>query len=394
MPSLRSLSESGQRLIPVQYERNDKMKRDDNGQKRIAFLDWLRFAACFMVMAIHACEPFYLGGAAPNTTSIANRWDAIWITVTECICRVCVPLFVITSSYLLFPLKCTTGDFFRRRFTRIVVPFMIWAVAYVLWFGGDLWRLCFNFPDEGGHLWFVPMLLGLYVAMPLLSPWAERVGQKELSGWILLWLITTLFPFVRFLWGNLYGEPPFGAVPYLFGECPWNTFGMFHYVSGFIGYMLIGLWFRKFGPSLSWGRTLSIAIPTWLIGISVIGLPFFFRIPSFPYSAPYSAAVKLEMSIEYNSFGVALATIAAFLVFRKMDFRGWVYEKVVRPVSEASYGMYLIHMAVLLAVFDVAHARFSTPNTILLTAVATFTATAVVAVCVRKIPVVGRLICG
>ena len=31
-------------------------------KERIVFLDYLRVVACFMVMAIHACEPFYLGG--------------------------------------------------------------------------------------------------------------------------------------------------------------------------------------------------------------------------------------------------------------------------------------------------------------------------------------------
>ena len=29
---------------------------------RVVFLDWLRIIACFMVMAIHAAEPFYRGG--------------------------------------------------------------------------------------------------------------------------------------------------------------------------------------------------------------------------------------------------------------------------------------------------------------------------------------------
>ena len=44
---------------------------------RIPFLDWLRVMACFMVMAIHAAENFYLGGEAPNVTFIASRADAI-----------------------------------------------------------------------------------------------------------------------------------------------------------------------------------------------------------------------------------------------------------------------------------------------------------------------------
>ena len=83
-------------------------------KERVVFLDWMRVAACFMVMAIHSAEPFYLGGAEPNITSIASSWDMLWITVTECICRVSVPLFVMASSYLLFPVKRPTGEFFRR----------------------------------------------------------------------------------------------------------------------------------------------------------------------------------------------------------------------------------------------------------------------------------------
>ena len=208
---------------------------------RVVFLDWLRIIACFMVMAIHAAEPFYLGGETPNITLIANKWDAIWISLVESVCRVCVPLFVMASSYLLFPLKKSTGEFFRRRLSRIVIPFVVWACAYIWWFGDSWGKACFNFPDAGGHLWFVPMLLGLYLLMPLLSPWAEKVSERELRGWLILWLVTTTFPYLRRVWTALYGDPSFGAVPYLYGECPWNMFGMFHYVSGFIGYMLLGL---------------------------------------------------------------------------------------------------------------------------------------------------------
>ena len=365
-------------------------------KERVVFLDYLRVVACFMVMAIHACEPFYLGGDAPNITHIASRWDMAWITVTECLCRTCVPLFVMTSAYLLFPVGKSTGEFFRRRFVRIVVPFAVWAAIYVGWFGGaESWgKLGFNFPDEGGHLWFVPMLLGLYILMPLLSPWAEQVGKKELKGWILLWFVTTSFPFLRRLWGCLYGEPPFGAVPYLWGECPWNTFGTFHYVSGFIGYALLGLWFRKFAPPLTRGRALGVSAPLWLAGAAVMGIPLFLFVRSFPFSAPYQAAVVMETSIEYCSAGVALTTFAAFLVARTFDAGGWLHQKVVRPISEASYGMYLLHMFILTPMSALLRPHLPTPLAILATAAATFAGAALAAILIRRVPVVGKWICG
>ena len=362
-------------------------------QRRVVFLDYLRVIACFMVMAIHSAEPFYLGGEAPNVTSIASRWDMLWITLTECICRVAVPLFVMASSYLLFPVRRSTGGFFRRRLMRVVVPFAVWSVAYVVAANGQFGRLAFNFPDEGGHLWFVPMLLGLYILMPLLSPWAEKVSRRELRWWIALWLFTTTFPFLRSLWEVVYGSPSFGAVPYLYGECPWNMFGTFHYVSGFVGYMLLGLWFRKFASESTWAATAIKAIPLWIVGSAIIGIPFFLYVDKFPFDAPYAHAVKMEMSIEYCSTGVALTTLAVFMFVRKLNFGGRSYERIVRPVSEASYGMYLLHMFILAPLSAALIPRLDTPTAIIATAISAFILSAVSALAIRIIPCVGKWIC-
>ena len=360
---------------------------------RIAFLDWLRVVACFMVMAIHAAESFYLGGEAPNVTFIASRADAFWVTATECVCRVCVPLFVIASSYLLFPVSRPTGEFFKRRLARVFVPFLVWAAAYVVAADGDLRQLFFNYPDEGGHLWFVPMLLGLYLLMPLLSPWAEKASERELRGWIVLWLFTTTFPFLRRLWELEFGAPPFGAVPYLYGECPWNMFGAFHYVSGFIGYVLLGFWFRKFAPECSWTKTLAKATPLWIAGAAIIGLPFFLYSDRFPFAAPYAHAVKMEMSIEYCSLGVALTTLGVFMAMRKFSFCGAFYGRIVRPISEASYGMYLLHMFILAPMSAALIPILPTPTAIVATAAATFALSAIAAILIRRIPFVGNWIC-
>ena len=128
-------------------------------------------------------------------------------------------------------------------------------------------------------------------------------------------------------------------------------------------------------------------------GLAVIGIPFFFYTDKFPFSAPYAHAVKMEMSIEYCSLGVALATIAAFMVLRKLDVGGTLHEKVVRPISEASYGMYLLHMFILAPVSAMLIPCISTPLAILATAVVSFAASAVAALLLRRISVVGKWIC-
>ena len=89
-----------------------------------------------------------------------------------------MPLFIVASSYLQFPLHYSSGEFMRRRVVRVLVPFILWSLVYAFAWGEpveNLKNLLLNFNYAAGHLWFVYMLIGVYLLMPLLSPWAERV---------------------------------------------------------------------------------------------------------------------------------------------------------------------------------------------------------------------------
>ena len=89
---------------------------------REVWIDWLRVAACFMVMIVHSTEPFYIGGEGAR---ILTEGDAVWASFFDSFVRACVPLvplFVVASSYLQFPLHYSTGEFFRRRLKRVIIP--------------------------------------------------------------------------------------------------------------------------------------------------------------------------------------------------------------------------------------------------------------------------------
>ena len=373
------------------------MKIDIHPPYRVVFLDYLRVVAVFMVLLVHACEQFYFG--ADGGFYIQSLSDASWVVGIDSACRAAVPLFVMASGYLLLPVRRPTGEFLAHRIFRVGVPFAIWCCVYNWWNGGSWGQMLFNFPAAtGGHLWFVPMLIGLYLLMPLLSPWADRASEKEVRGWLILWLFTTTFPFLRKLWGYFYGAPDFGAVPFLYGECPWNSFGTFHYVSGFFGYMLLGFYVRKFLPKLDRRQTMSVALPLLVIGWLIVSRFFYCRISNygteFPVSAPYAAAVDLEMSWEFCSTGVAMTVAAYFLLLRRLTGEGAFYMKVVRPLSEASFGVYLVHILILCPVVAALRPHMSTPATIAASAAATFAASSLVCVLGRKIPYVGKLVFG
>ncbi len=363
---------------------------------RVVFLDYLRVFACLMVMVVHACEQFYFNDN--GEFAVASRGSAAWTVFIDSAGRASVPLFVMASAYLLFPLHQTVGDFLRRRFLRVCVPFALFSIAYTIANSGSWGQLLFNFPmATGGHLWFVPMLLGVYLMMILLSPWAEKATEREVRGWLAVWVFTTLFPYLRRLYAYLYGEPSFGAVSFLYGECPWNAFGTFQYVSGFFGYVLLGFWFRRFAPTWSWRKTLLRAVPLWAVGYAIVALGFWFRIPfdgTFPLVKPYATAVDLEMSWEFCSVGVLLTTIGYFLVLRRITADGVFYRRVIRPLSDASYCMYLVHIFFLVAIMPFLKGHVPVSVAIVCGGLATFAASGFFGILARRIPVVGRLLCG
>lgn len=325
---------------------------------RIVFLDWLRFISCFMVMLVHSIEPFYLGG--PEGTFIATSTDAFWVTVINSALRPAVPLFVIASSYLLFPVKTDTLTFFKRRFSRVVIPFIIWSLLYafvpMIGSGGqidiasNLKALPFNFVmTSSGHLWFVYMLIGVYLLMPLLSPWIRQVSRKEEKIFLYVWTFTTILPLLRPVAQSVTGSTA------LWGECPWNAFGTFYYISGYIGIIVLGHYIRTYAGEISWKKTLCYAIPFWLIGYAVTAGGFWHIMPAesgFPISAPYEKAVEMETTWNFCTFGVVMQTVAYFLILRKFTSDGWFYKNIVLPISKMSYGMYLMHMFVLIPVFS------------------------------------------
>ena len=384
---------------------------------REVWIDWMRVLACLMVMLVHGTEPFYLGGDGSLVLTVS---DGFWSAFFDSFMRACVPLFIVASSYLQFPLHYSAGEFFRRRAVRILVPLAVWSVVYALVWGEPVQNfkdLLLNFNYAAGHLWFVYMLVGVYLLMPLLSPWAEKVEKKELQVYLGIWLFTTLIPFIRLaaaggsvpMISGPSGIPNPAAYP-LWGEASWNAYGAFYYVSGFIGYMLLGLYFRKFVGELSWGKTLAIALPCWLAGFAIAFGGFFARVAAsaggaYPVGGPVDLAVVWETTWNYDSLGVALMTVGWILLFRKVTASGGFYRSVVLPVSKASYGMYLGHMLVLAAFSglfrgwlglgeDGVLGIWTTPVQIVLTAVCTYVCVAVAAVLVQKIPKAGKWIVG
>lgn len=354
---------------------------------RVYFLDYLRVVATFMVILVHCIEPFYLGGEG---TYIASKSDALWITCINSLLRTSVPLFVMMSSYLLLPLQDSTESFFRRRAVRVLVPFIIWSLLYAVipaWgSGGDvdiignLKTLSLNFLPLSGHLWFVYMIMGVYLVMPILTPWLERVSARGERIFIAIWLLATAVPFLRELSATLRGTTE------VWGEASWNEFGTLYYASGFVGYVVVAHYIRK---HVNWGvlKSVAVALPMLVVGYAITALPFYLQIPdAYPVSDSIDLAVRMELSWDFATSGVALQSIAIFLLF-KLIHRPCKAYPLFSHLAKHSYGVYLAHMFVLVPTFAwVSSWGLATPLTMLTSALMTFTITTIVIELIALIP--------
>ncbi|MBQ4279271.1 MAG: acyltransferase family protein [Rikenellaceae bacterium] len=329
-----------------------------NPPGRIVYLDFIRVISCLMVVLVHSCEFFY-------PTILAG--NSFWLNLIDSALRACVPLFVMVSSYLLLPLRDheTPGVFYKRRFMRVLIPFLIWSVLYAtvpsLWgeFDGaevrnKLVRLLYNFNMNAGHLWFVYMLIGVYLIMPVISPWLKTVSKRFEQVFLVLWFATTFYHYVKLL------------LPEILGECVWNEFTPFWYVSGYIGYVVLAHYIRM---HVDWSvrKSVAVGLPLYLVGY----VATFFIFDYFTRTSVEMA--DWERGWRFCTPNVALMTAGLFIMMKKIRCRNERVLRVVNDMSKLSYGIYLMHIFVLNAVYWTLSPCFgSIPLTIFVVGIVTF----------------------
>lgn len=343
--------------------------------KRIVFLDYMRVIACFMVIMVHSCEFFFIDG---DSIGIRNLNDGFWVSLIDSAFRCSVPLFVMISAYLLVPLKESAALFFKRRLTRVVIPFAVWSLLYAalpyLWGGAELsevgaslLRLTYNFNAASGHMWFIYMLIGLYLFMPVISPWLEKAGRRGEEAFLCLWFLSSFFPYLRSVVGDVYGE------------CYWNEFNMLWYFSGFLGYVVLAHYTKHYAE---WSTKRSIIAGSllYLLGYYFTATIWYDRIPT------AETLRELELSWRFCTPNVIAMSFGAFIIIRALFSRQIDGYKIVKEISVLSYGVYLMHIFILGAVYSVVAGFLPTQWTILTVGTITFVVCCVLAKLISFLP--------
>ena len=347
---------------------------------RIPFVDYLRVFSCIGVLIIHSTEPYYISTDEEGKITVIRSEDtAMALTLINSFVRSSVPLFTIISSYLMLPIKDTTRSFVKRRFSRVAIPFVVWDILYAtlpyLW--GELNAndvlenlkiLPFNFVPYAGHLWYVYMIMGVYMFMPIISPWLQQASQGDEMIFIVIWLITTLWHYVVI-------NCPQG----LLGSVFWNEFHLLYYFSGYIGYVVLGHYIKT---HLKWSRIMcfAIGIPLFLIGFVVTAKNFY------DLHCLSTDIYRVEIPWRYCTLNVVSMTFGAFIVCKAFPWpTGFLYT-IIKKLSGLTYGIYLMHIFILPKIHDFISPTFSVPLTVVIVTTATFVICVILCQLLRLVP--------
>lgn len=287
------------------------------GRSHVVWLDVVRFVAMFTVVCCHSADPFnFYPGEPPANIDQIKFWGAAYGSFL----RPCVPLFVMITGALLLPLKDDTSVFYKKRISRVFWPFLIWSVLYNLfpWITGQLGlspevildffpysgeevarqsldvslryiaEIPLNFSIVDVHMWYIYLLIGLYLYLPVFSAWVEKASEKAKLWFLLAWGVSTLLPYYYQF-----------VSPYVWGGCSWNSFNMLYYFAGFNGYLLLGHYLRNHDWSLN--KILLVGIPMFLIGYVVTFFGF-----RYVTALPEYSEELLELFFTYCSLNVVI----------------------------------------------------------------------------------------
>ena len=349
-------------------------------KRRLPQFDLLRIIACYGVVSIHASARlwYYLP---------MHSADFVITNGINVLSRFCVPMFVMISGALFLAPKheITMKKLWGVHILRLFVIYVLWSCIY----GIRTYQLSapasfsakelIKYMISGYyHLWFLPMMIGLYALLPILRKWLSVASKKDLQYFLFLFFVfqilkTTISCFIRNpevleQLGNL------SAIPL---------------ACSYAGYFVLGYYLYHIGIPEKWDRWLYLSFPVCCILNVLISTMLIWH---------YDKLLS-EFS---NSFGVFTLCITItlfqfvtrFLTGKAFQTSHPKLESVLSFLSGSTLGIYVIHLFLIdlpqmRIIYDNLPPVISIPLVTLLSFLSSF----VIATLFRKIPFVGKFLC-
>ena len=295
-------------------------------KQRIFYFDILNILAIMAVIYMH-CNGIVHGN--PNV----RAWNSS--LVVDCIMYWAVPVFFMLAgaNLLNYRKRYSTETYFKKRFIKVLIPFIFWAVFMFFWksFTHQLIINDFSIKNilnmfflnaEEPTYYFMFDILGVYLTIPLLSLLIEKDNRKTLWLTIVLFIIFNSFlPNVLCLFGIYYN----------------NSFSV--QFGGYIVYVLLGYLLST--------EDINKKYKYLIYAIGIIGLIFRY-ITTFIFSKEAGSVVTTTWG--YTQWHCIFLSTSVFLLFKDSKINNIAAKpnitKAISKIASCSFGIYLIHFII------------------------------------------------
>ncbi len=274
------------------------------------YLDVLRLLACFAVILLH-----YSGSYTYRFGIDTFDIGIFYFTLT----RWCVPIFLMISGALLLNKNYDITVFYKKRFLRILPPFIFWSfiyIAYKLTMNKAELSDVFNlFLVKGAefHFWYVFLILGIILFLPFITDWTEKKSKKSIVIFLIIWLF------------------------WILSVKQYNVFytGIdLIYFSKYLGYLILGYYLHIITHKKYY----------WLIGLILFIIGFYYSYYS-TIQISYENKKKVELLQPYLSWNVLFMAVGVFLIIKRIRLPLYIL-KLIKEISKYTFGIYLAHIII------------------------------------------------
>lgn len=302
------------------------MKKD---KERTLYYDVLNVIACIAVIFLH-----HNGLVHKYSPSLQGSWSqALFV---EVVAFFAVPIFLMLSGATLmgYRNRYNTRTFFKKRLSRVLVPFIIWSLIFFiiallrgiypiesLTFS-KVWNI-FMTSDMMRVYWFFPVIISIYLAMPILSLLTGQANRKWLWYMAVTGLITySIFPPICKIFGLEFNDNY--ALPL---------------TAGFVIFPILGFLLATENIKRKWLITVCLSALLVLILRYIV-----------TYNLTLRDGSTNNLLGSYLYFTGVLPATALFLLAKLVKWESYIKGKLISVVSVASscsLGIYLIHIYVM-----------------------------------------------
>ena len=359
---------------------------DVKTKKRIIYLDYLRVIGIFGVLLNHISTN-WISGVSLNSL-IAIFYNSVG--------RVGVPIFLMLTGVLLLNNKLPIKDFIKRRYPRVIIPFLFWMGLFILYrfFVLDPSLLSQN-PMRTAIVsfftsrWYVWMILGVYLIIPIFASFIKGTKLEGVKYFLIIWFITTTLCTLSTIFGfSLY---------YL-------DLAIF---SGPIGFLMLGYYLHNKEINMSPKKIVIISLFVFIL-FTLFKTYIAYYDLSLSHSFKYYI-FTVESHLENDPISIiqvaALFLIVKYLPMVQSGICGKITkfgnkEKIlllIISISQASYGIYLCHYFITYTVIKIMgmyNIAFSSIPSIIVVPIATICVLLLsygIMMILNKVPVINKL---